>query len=100
MGRCPLRIIVVHGPQGTAAACSAEQVKQKLGTELIPITVEETIKAHQAVDLKAAEAEAEQYWISKAKKIVEPSREEIINSARFYLAMKKMMTRVIKVRLI
>jgi len=85
------RIIVVRGPLGTAAACSAEQVKERLGVELIPITVEETVKAHEAVDLKAAEAEAEKYWISQAHKIVEPSREEIINSARFYLAMKELM---------
>jgi len=87
------RIIVVHGPLGTAAACSAEQVKEKLGAELVPVTIEETVKAHQAVDLKAAKAEAEQYWISKAKRIVEPSRDEIINSARFYLAVKDMMIR-------
>ncbi len=85
------RIIVVHGPRGTTAACSAEQVRERLGVELIPITVEETVKAHQAVDLKAAEAEAEQYWLSKAKKVVEPSTEEVINSARFYLAMKDLM---------
>ena len=85
------RIIVVRGPQGTAAACSAEQVKKRLGAEMIPISVEKTLELHKAVDLKAAEAEAEQYWISKAKKIVEPKREEIINSARFYLAMKDLM---------
>ncbi len=85
------RIIVVNGPQGTQAACSAEQVKKRLGAEMIPITIEQTVKAHQAVDLKAAEAEAEQYWISKAKKIVEPTRAEIINSARFYLALKNLM---------
>jgi len=87
------RIVVVRGPLGTAAACSAEQVKKKLGVEMVPITVEETIKAHQAVDIKDAEAEAERYWLSKAKKIVEPSRGEIINSARFYLAMKNIMIR-------
>jgi hypothetical protein len=85
------RIIVVRGPQGTDAACSAEQVKERLGVELIPISVEQTLQAHKAVDIKAAEAEAEKYWISKAKKIVEPSREEIINSARFYLATKELM---------
>ncbi len=85
------RIIVVRGPRGTAAACSAEQVKKKLGAELVPVTVEQTVQAHKAVDIKAAEAEAQRYWISKAKAIVEPSRKEIINSARFYLAMKNMM---------
>ena len=87
------RILVVRGSLGTAAACSAEQVKERLGAELVPITVEETLKAHEAIDLKAAEAEAEQYWLSQAKDIVEPSREEIINSARFYLAMKDLMIR-------
>jgi len=85
------RILVIRGPQGTAAACSAEQIKEKLGVEIIPITVEETMQAHQAVDLKAAEAEAEQYWLSQAKEIVEPKKEEIINSARFYLAVKDLM---------
>jgi hypothetical protein len=85
------RIIVVNAPQGTAAACSAEQVKERLGCEVIPVTIEETVKAHEAIDIKAAEAEAEEYWLSKAKKIVEPTREQIINSARFYLAMKDMM---------
>ena len=87
------RIIVVRGPRGTAAACSAEQIKERLGAEVIPITVEQTMQAHQAVDIKAAKAEAEKYWISKAKKIVEPSTEEIVNSARFYLAMKDLMIR-------
>jgi hypothetical protein len=87
------RIVVVRRPQGTAAACSAEQVKERLGAELIPITFEETVEAHQAVDLKAAEAEAERYWLSKAKKIVEPSTEEVIDSARLYLALKNIMIR-------
>jgi acyl-CoA synthetase (AMP-forming)/AMP-acid ligase II len=85
------RIIVVNAPQGTAAACSAEQVKERLGCEVIPVTIEETVKAHQAIDIKAAEAEADEYWLSKAKKIVEPTREQVINSARFYLATKDMM---------
>jgi len=85
------RIIVVRGPLGTEAACSAEQLKERLGVELIPISVEQTIEAHKAIDIKAAQIEAKQYWLSKAKKIVEPSTEEIINSARFYLATKELM---------
>ena len=85
------RILVIRGPQGTAAACSPEQVKTKLGTEMIPVSVEETLKAHEAVSLKDAEAEAQRYWLSKAKKVVEPTKEEVINSARFYLAVKNLM---------
>jgi len=85
------RIIVVRGPLGTAAACSAEQLKERLGVEVIPVSVEQTIEAHKAIDIKDAEAEAKRYWLSKARKIVEPSTEEIVNSARFYLATKKLM---------
>jgi len=87
------RILVVNGPRGTPAACDAEKIKERLGTELVPMSIEDTIKAHQAVDLKAAEAEAEEYWISKAKKILEPTREDIINSARFFLALKDIMVK-------
>ena len=85
------RIIVVGRAKGTDAACSAEQVKESLGTEVIPISNEQVIEAHKAIDLKAAEAEADQYWISKAKNIVEPTKQEIINSVRLYLAMKNIM---------
>jgi len=85
------RILVVNGPMGTAAACSAEKVRDRLGVEMIPITVEQTLKAHEAVSLKDAEAEAQSYWLSKARKIVEPTKDEIISSARLYLAMKNLM---------
>ncbi len=87
------RILRVGGPRGTAAACSGKQVTERLGAEVIQIDNKLVMAAHQAVDLKAAEAEAQEHWISQAKKIVEPKREEIINSARLYLAMKDLMTK-------
>jgi len=87
------RILVVGGPRGTGAACNAKQVRERLGTELVPVRNEQVIQAHKAVDLKAAEAEAQEYWLSKAQKIVEPKRPEIINSARLYLAMRNLMTK-------
>ena len=85
------KVLVIRGPLGTPAACSGEQIKSRIGTEMIPITVEETEKAWNAVDPAAAEKEADEYWISKARKIVEPTREEIVASARFYLAVKNLM---------
>jgi len=86
------RVLVVGGPRGTAAACSAEQVKRVLGPELVPISQERVAAAHEAVDPRAAEAEAERYWIRPAKEVVEPSRAAIVNSARMYLAIKNIMT--------
>jgi len=87
------RIIVAGKARGTKPVCSAEQVEQCLGPKVIPMSQEQIVTAHRAVDLKAAEAEAERYWISKAKKIIEPSRQDIIDSARLYLAVKDLMIR-------
>jgi hypothetical protein len=85
------RILAVGGPHGTPAACSAEQVKKKLGAELVTIPNERVMQAFNAVDLKAAEAEAQEYWISQAKEIVEPTAPEIVTSARMFLAVKDLM---------
>lgn len=87
------RILVVRGPVGTAPACDAQAVKNRYGVEMVPVTVEETLAAHQAVDIKEAEAEAEKYWFSQAKGVLEPSRDEVISAARYYLALKAMMER-------
>ena len=85
------RLLAVGSAKGTAAACDPKQIKERLGTEMVLVSNDRIIAAHKAVDLKAAEAEAERHWISQAKKIVEPSRDEIINSARLYLAVKDLM---------
>lgn len=85
------RILAVNGPRGTKAACSAEQVKNRLGAELITIPNEQILELAKSIDPKAAEAEAENYWIKPAIGILEPTRQEIIDSARYYLAAKKLM---------
>jgi len=85
------RIIEVGGPRGTAAACSDPQVKKRLGAQIIRISNQQVIEAHKAIDLKAAEAEAKQYWLTVAKKIVEPTEKEIVSSARMFLAVKGLM---------
>jgi len=85
------RIVCVGRPRGTALACSPEPLKQRLGVEVVLVSQKQVAEAHAAVDPKAAEAEAEQYWIGQAKQIVEPGRAAIINSARMYLAMKDIM---------
>ncbi|MCE5311309.1 MAG: hypothetical protein LLG20_27030 [Acidobacteriales bacterium] len=85
------RILAVNGPRGTKAACSAEEVRKKLGAELITIKNEEILELAKSIDPKAAEAEAESYWIKPAIGILEPTRQEIIDSSRYYLAVKQLM---------
>jgi len=85
------RILAVDGPNGTAAACSPVEVKKRLGAELVIIRNDRVLAAMKAVDPKAAEAEAQQYWISQAQRIVEPKPPEIIESARMFLGVKNLM---------
>ena len=85
------RILAVNGPRGTKAACSSEEVKKKLGADLVTIKNQDILELAKSIDLKAAEAEAEHYWIKPAIGILEPTRQEIIDSARYYLAVKQLM---------
>lgn len=85
------KILVVGRTAGTKPACDAEKVKAKFGTEIVPITVEQQLAAFQAIDPAAAEAEAEEHWFKAAKKIVEPSRQDIIDGSRLFLALKSLM---------
>jgi len=82
----------VGQPTGMKAACTPKEVKKRLGCEMVAVSNRKVIEAHKAVDPKAAEAEAQKYWISKAEKIVEPPKAAIVNSARLFLAMKKLMS--------
>jgi L-fucose isomerase-like protein len=66
-------------------------VKKKLGADLVTVPNERVMQLFNAIDRKAAEAEAQEYWISKAAEIVEPSEPEIVDSARMYLAIKELM---------
>ncbi len=87
------RILAVDGPRGTKPACSAEEVRKKFGAELVTIKNDQVLAIARSIDAKAAEAEAEQYWIKPAIGILEPKRQEIIDSARYYLAVKQLMVR-------
>lgn len=87
------RILAVNGPRGTKAACSPEQVRNKLGAEVVTIKNDEILAVAKAIDPKTAEAEAERYWIKPAIGILEPTRQQIIDSARYYLAVKQVMLR-------
>jgi hypothetical protein len=87
------RVLVVGGSRGTAPACAAEKVKARLGTELVVVSPQEQLEAFKAVDVKAAEAEAEAWWLKPAKKLIEPTRQDVIASSRLFLAIKNLMIR-------
>lgn len=88
------KIILVGNPgcaAGTGAARDFALVKEKIGPEVIEVRPAEFVAVHGSIDGKRAEEEAEAYWISAAREIVEPARDEIVKSCKTYLAMKQLM---------
>lgn len=85
------RVLVLGRTLGTAIACSAEKAREKLGVEYVPLPKERVQEVLNSIDPKAAEEEAEEYWIRPARRIVEPKRDEIIFSVRYFLAIREIM---------
>lgn len=62
--------------------------KKKLGVEIVPFAHTRLVELYEATNDAAVEAEAGR-WITKAAKVREPSREEILKSSRLCLAMQQ-----------
>ena len=75
---------------GTLPAKDPQKVKAALGVEIVEATGQDVRQAYEAVDMAAAELEAEQYWIKPAGGMDAPRR-DVIGSARVYLALKNLM---------
>jgi len=88
------KMIVVGNPgcaAGTAPARDYAKVKEKFGTQIIQVTPSEFVDIHKSIPDAEAIAEADTHWIKPAKEIREPTRDEIIKSAKTYFAMRKLM---------
>ena len=67
----------------------AEMIRNKFGTQIKHIDCPTMIKYYEAVPDGDTAKEAER-WTKEAEKIVEPSKEEIFESSKMYLAMKNL----------
>jgi hypothetical protein len=68
----------------------ADAMKQKFGTEIKRIELNQVIDAYRAVSEADARAETER-WIKGARKVVEPSREDIFKSCKLALALEDLL---------
>lgn len=79
------RILVIGKPWG-----NPDKIKERFGTEVISINSKELNSYYEKTDIKEAE-KWKNKWIKEAVKVVEPTKEEILRSARMYLALKRIM---------
>ena len=82
------RILNVNYPPADSAYCQA--IKEKFGTEIVSLSLPELQKAYDAADRGEAMADMRR-WVKEAKKIVEPTKEDILKSSVMYIAMRDLL---------
>ncbi len=83
------RVIVFEPLRGTPPACSPQEIKSRLGVDVVVVQQKRFDEVLSAVDSEATQAEAED-WIRGAKRIVEPAREDVQKAARVSLALQQL----------
>jgi hypothetical protein len=86
------RIILFPPARGTAAAQSPDEIKKRLGADVVAIEEQAFDEMISAVDDKAVQVEAD-LWTKNAKEIIEPNKEDIRKAARISLALQHLMER-------
>lgn len=83
------RVLVIPPMKGTTPSCAPEQVRARLGTELVALDQSRFDALLNNVDEKAAEAETD-VWMKQAKKVVEPGREDVLKASKVALVLKQL----------
>jgi len=84
------RILLFPPARGTALARSPDEVKKRLGADVVAVDEKTFGDLISAADDKAVRAEAAR-WTDEAKEIVEPNQEDITKAARISIALQNLM---------
>ena len=83
------RVLASPPLKGTPESFAPDQVKERLGVELVAIVDRRYDEILAAVDAQTAEADA-QRWIDQAVRMVEPQREDVVKAARASLTLDRL----------
>jgi L-fucose isomerase-like protein len=86
------RILLFPPARGTKPAQSPDEIKKRLGADVVAVEEKAFDELISAVDDKAVRAEAER-WTRNAKEIIEPDKEDIDKAARVSVALQDLMER-------
>ncbi len=81
---------ILHISQREADPAYVQAVRDKFGIEISSLFLSDLQEAYDGASLDEAGADAT-LWIREARKIVEPTREEILKSSRMYIAMRNLL---------
>ncbi|MBN2376469.1 MAG: hypothetical protein JXD22_08715 [Sedimentisphaerales bacterium] len=83
------RILLFPPARGTKSAQSPEEVKKRLGADVVGVEEKTFDEMISAVEDEAVRVEAES-WTKNAKKIYEPNKEDISKAARISVALQRL----------
>lgn len=83
------RILLFPPARGTQAACSPEEVKKRLGADVVAVEEKVFDDLITAADEAAVRAEFEA-WTNGAKEIIEPTKEDIEKASRVSVALERL----------
>lgn len=83
------RVLVSPPFKGTPASHAPDQVKARLGVELVRIAEGRYDEVMAGVDTTAAEKEAER-WVKESEGVVEPTPEDVVKAARASLTLDQL----------
>ncbi len=84
------RILLFPPARGTSAAQSPDEVKKRLGADVVAMEENLFDEMIAGVDDAATAAEAK-WWTKNAKEIIEPNKEDISKAARVSVALQRLM---------
>jgi L-fucose isomerase-like protein len=81
---------ILHISQGEANPAYTQAISDKFGTEIKSLFLPDLQKAYDEASPDEARADADR-WIREARKVVEPTSEEILKSSRMYIALRNLL---------
>ncbi len=84
------RVLLFPPAQGTAPARSPDEIKKRLGADVVAVDEKTFSDLIAAADDKAVRAEAAR-WTGEAKAIIEPQQDDIDKAARVSVALQNLM---------
>lgn len=84
------RILLFPPARGTKSACNPEEVKNRLGADVVAVEEHVFDELITTADSAAVQAEIEA-WTRGAKQIIEPTAEDIEKAARVSVALEKLL---------
>ncbi len=81
---------ILHVNQGPADAVYCQAIKEKFGTDVLNVGLPELQRAYENADRSEAMADCRR-WLKEAKKVVEPTKDEVLKSSVMYIAMRDLL---------